>query len=405
MKANSFIAVLVLFCITVGYSQHPSFLYKRKIDGISQQGWYSIAIPVNMFAHLERSFSDIRIYSIAATDTIEVPYLLKIQEEQVTEETIELPIYNKSKKNDILFFSFDTKSNAVNHLDLNFEEQNYNGLVKIEGSNDQVEWYELVDKQRILSISNQSVQYSTSQVQFPNSNYRYLRVSIKSDIPLTLNNASFKHQHVKPGVIKKYKSVWEAKNDNKYKQTIIDITISDVVPVNKIEIDASNDLDYYRSFTLEYASDSSKTPKGWTVFYSPLEQGYLTSIDKNIYSFNFQLAKKLRLTINNQDNAPLTINHISISGPEVKLLAHLKPGEVHLFYGNKSLQSPSYDLARFEEKIPDTLSLATVRDEEALQNNVPITNPLITNKQWLWVVMLLAIGVMGFITFRMMQKR
>jgi hypothetical protein len=406
MKANkSIIVLLLLFCAAVGFSQRPSFLYKRKIADISQEGWYRIAIPANMFTHLERSFNDIRIYSITATDTIEIPYLLKVLEDVISENIVELPISNKSKKNDVLFFSVATQGNAVNYLDLTFEEQNYNAFVKIEGSNDQLEWFELIDNQRILSINNQSVQYKTSQVHFPFSNYPYLRISVRSDVSLTLLKASFKNLRVKPGVIRKTTASTVVKSDNRNKETVVDIKFSDVTPINQIEISAANDLDYYRSFTLEYASDSSKTQKGWTVFYSLLHHGYLTSFNKNIYSFNFQLAKKLRLTINNLDNPPLTINHIEGSGPEIVLLAKLKPANIYLFYGNKTLQHPSYDLVHFEEKIPDSLSYVTLHDEEIIASLHESRNPLFASKQWLWVVMLLVVATMGFFTFRMMQKR
>jgi hypothetical protein len=405
MKANSLIALLLLFCITIGYSQRPSFLYKRKIANTSQEGWYNIALPVDLFSHLKNDFTDVRIYSIAANDTIEIPYLLKIREDQITEETVELSVFNKSKKNDVLYFSFDTKGNAVNYLNLNFAQQNFNAFVKIEGSNDQREWYELIKDQRILSIDNESVQYNSTQVNFPHSSYQYLRVSVKSDVPLTLINASFKNNSTKAGIVKTFTPAWIVKHDKKYKQTIIDITLNDVIPINQIEVDASSDLDYYRSFTLEYASDSSKTPKGWTVFYSVLDQGYLTSIDKNIFNFTLQPLKKLRLTINNQDNAPLTINHIKVSAPEVALLARLKPADTFLFYGNRSLESPSYDLIRFAEKIPDSLRNASLEKEEVIAEPIVPVNPLFSNKQWLWGIMIITIAVLGFFTLRMIKIR
>jgi hypothetical protein len=353
---------------------------------------------------LENNFNDIRLYSINANDTLEIPYVLKVKEDQIIEEIIKLPVLNQSKKNDV-FFSFDTKGNTVNYLDLSFTQQNFNAYIKIEGSNDQLDWYELTNNQRVLSINTESIQYATTQVHFPVSTYQYLRISVKSDVPLTLLNASFKHQNSKPGVINTFTPSWSEKQDNKYKQTVIDIKLDDITPISKIEIDASNDLDYYRSFTLEYASDSTKTPKGWTVFYTQLFQGYLTSVNKNIFDFNFQTAKKLRLTINNRDNSPLTIKKITVFGPEVVLLAKLKPKDTYLFYGNKSLESPSYDLIRFKENIPDSLTTVTLEDEDIIQTQIESVDPIFANKHWLWVIIVLTIGIMGFFTLRMMKHR
>jgi hypothetical protein len=406
MKTVKIILVLLLVSIQICSAQHPSFLYKRKLADFPQEGWHNIELPDAMFARLDNHFNDVRIYSTTESDTLEIPYLLKIRNDQTIEETITLPILNKSRKNGDLYFSFDTKGETVNYLDLHFAQQNFNAFVKLEGSSNQLEWFEIVKDQRVLSIKTESIQYHTTQVQFPSSNYKFIRVSIRFDVALDLLQASFKNLIMKPGVMHTYAAAFITKLEPKYKQTIVDITLDDFVLINKLAIESSSDLDYYRSFTLEYLSDSSKTPKGWISFYSQLTSDYLTSINPNVFSFDSHIAKKLRLTINNYDNAPLKIKNISATGPQVSLISKLKPGNTFIFYGNRQVSAPDYDLKYFENKIPDSLTNIAVGEEEIIQQlSTSVTQPLFGSKPWLWGMMAIVIGVLAFFTLKMMKDK
>jgi hypothetical protein len=398
--------ILLLLVVTVGFSQHPSFSYKRKLMPVTAEGWYTIAVPGAMFSHIDNSFDDIRIYSISEKDTVEIPYILKVSYDQTSSETVDLPVLNKSRKDGKLFFSCNTNGKPINYVDLQFAQKNFNAFVNIEGSYDQKNWFELVNDQRILSINTASVQYQTTQVSFPISNYMFIRFSIKSDVVLDLLQASFKNQTTKAGVTNSYKTSFTVKEERQSKQTIIDIILNDFAPINKIMIDAKSDLDFYRSFNLEYVSDSSKTPKGWTVFYSTLYSGYITSINENTFPFDLHNAKKLRLTINNQDNAPLSIADITAAGPQVSLISKLKPANNFLFYGNEKIGMPDYDLVHFENNIPDSLSSVPLESEENIQQPVVTnTQPLFNSKFWLWAIMTIAIGVLGFFTLKMLREK
>lgn len=404
MKFNSIIALLVL-CIVNSYGQRSDFSFRRKIESVPTANWYNISIPAEVVPHVKNNFSDIRLYNIHEGDTVEIPYLLKITENETREEKIELPIINKSRKNDELFFTVDTKGTLVNYLDLNFSQKNFNAFVRIEGSHDQRAWFEVIHSQRILSIQNETVDYAVQKVKFPISNYRYLRVSVKSDEPLTFVDASFKHQSLKAGMIRNYPSSFVVENDSKLKQSFVDINLPQLSLIDKISIAATSDLDYYRPFTLEYLSDSTKTAKGWISFYSPLGSGYLTSVDSNDFDLELNTAKKLRLNIVNHDNAPLHIQSIKVSGPQVFLTAKLKAGNNFIFYGNKETDAPTYDLTHFEKKIPDSLTILSLGNEETIPKESVSATAMFDSKTWLWLVMIVVIGVLGFFTLRMMRNK
>ncbi|PZR27625.1 MAG: hypothetical protein DI538_25490, partial [Azospira oryzae] len=175
-----------------------SFHYKRKLAPIEKEGWYSVVLPVDLFQHITNGYSDIRIIQVNEKDSVEIPYLLRIKNDEISEGFIDLPVINQSKKDGKLYLTFKlNKGQEVNYIDLQFAEENYNGYVQLEGSNDQKEWFELVNHQRILAIKNNTVDFQFSTLNFPLTNYKFLRAAISNDKPLTFQGASFRTKTVK----------------------------------------------------------------------------------------------------------------------------------------------------------------------------------------------------------------
>jgi hypothetical protein len=405
MRLYKLTVVIILLVSLSGLAQPTQFNYQRKIDGIINEGWYTFSMPASIFNKINRDFSDLRIYNISKTDTIEVPYLLKIRTDDVTEDVVQVPVLNKSKKDGALFMTFKfQKGQHVNYLDLNFEENNFFAFVTLEGSNDQREWFSITDKQRILSIDNAAARYKVSSVNFPQSDYTYLRASIKSDLPLKFISASFRDQKISRGNYSTIPASLKIHEDKNLKQTVVDLKLRDYVPVSKVLININPVNDYYRQFKIEYVSDSVQTPKGWIRNYQSFYEGYLTSFNPNTFDFTYDLAKQIRITINNLDNPPLAINSVEITGPVIDVITKASAGEIYLCYGNSKVTHPSYDLDYFQEKIPPTLSVTTLGDERSLLKPLEKTSAIFENKLWLWGIMGLIIGTLGFFTLRMMKK-
>ncbi len=384
-----------------------SFHYKRKLAPIEKEGWYSVVLPVDLFQHITNGYSDIRIIQINEKDSVEIPYLLRIKNDEISEGFIDLPVINQSKKDEKLYLTFKlNKGQEVNYIDLQFAEENYNGYVQLEGSNDQKEWFELVNHQRILAIKNNTVDFQFSTLNFPLTNYKFLRAAISNDKPLTFQGASFRTKTVKSGSFHTITPRLTTKQHKKEKQSTVEMGLNEYQPVSKVSINIKSQGDYYRSFTLETLRDSAQAPnQTWTYYYEPLVNGYLTSIEPNDFQFDVINARKLKLTIYNEDNAPLAIESITVSGPHVELVSQLKPGSTYLFYGNEQLSPPEYDLVHFTEQIPVELNEVVLEPEEKLIADKEKESPLMESKLWLWGAMVLIIGLLGFATLKMMSKK
>jgi hypothetical protein len=401
-----FLVLSVLIIIPATTFAQEGFRYKRKITGVTSDSWHTITLPAEIFNRLNRDFSDLRLYSFTGKDTTEVPYLLKIRAHEVNEEIITLPVINKSKKDDKLYLTFELKADQqVNYIDLKFEQPNFFAFVTLEGSHNQQEWFELTNNQRILSIENVVDNYDVSTISFPSSKYRFLRASIKSDTPLNFSSASFKDQQIKQGIYTSTPAMFTVQHDKKEKKTVVDIKLPNIVPISQLSFDIGLDRDYYRMFTLEYVSDSSKTQKGWMKFYDALHSGYLTSYTPNTFETPYIIANEFKLTVHNQNNLPLTINTIHASGPVVELVTLIKPVETFLFYGNNQAIKPTYDLDYFQAKIPEATNTANLEAEQTILTPTENTSPVLENKLWLWAIMLVIIGVLGFFTLRMMKTK
>ncbi len=132
----------------------------------------------------------------------------------------------------------------------------------------------------------------------------------------------------------------------------------------------------------------------------------ITSLKKPEFSFGNTIVSRLWITIRNNDNKPLDISSLEIKGNIYELIARFDDPKYAyaLYYGNADVAAPSYDIEKFEQKIPEDLSAV---DVSAQQNNpafsVKTETPLFENKAWLWGLMALIIVLLGGFSFKMLK--
>lgn len=404
MKCRNFICLLLIF-ISANSLAQSSFHYHRGINGVTGDGWYALPLPPGIFKNLRPDFGDIRMYSLIGKDTLELPYLLEIRSDHVTRQTVDISLVNKTLREGVLYLTFELKDGQkANSLDLAFENPNYVGFVTIQGSNDKLGWFEITKDQRIVSDKNKGNAYPSSNVTFPLSDYRFLRVAVTTGIPLAFQGASFENREVEAGDYRNVPLTWSIRSDEKTKLSIVDIRLTDAVPLSSVVVETDSTGDFYRSLRIEYLRDSTKTDSRWVRYYDPLYEGQLTSFKPNEFQFDWLVTKELRLVIRNNDNAPIPIRSIAASGPDARIVAYFKRGRHFMLYGSPGMRAPSYDLAHFENKIPPVVMKAEFGAEENISADKPGSSPLFENKIWLWGVMGLMIGGLGFFTLKMMKK-
>jgi len=394
-----------LYC-ALSFAQLDTYGHKIALSGITDQ-WHKMELPDSLFENLSQDLNAIRIYGIAGNDTLEAPYLLKIASGIQDRKHIDFKLLNTTSNSNGYYFTYEVNSEeTLNLIKLDIADENYDWNVMLEGSQDQQEWFTILNDYRILGIKNTRTDYSFSELNFKNSKYRYYRLLIKSRKKPLIKAAKISVDSETNARYRTY-TVTYTNIEEQNKQTIIDIDFKRRLPISSLKIAVSDKIDYYRPLTIAYPADSVQTEKGWRYDYRNLTSSTLSSVEKNEFNFKSTLTQKLRVIIQNNDNEPLTIEGTSAKGYVHELIARFtKPATYYLAYGKPNDKKPRYDIAQVSSKIPTELTALTFGEVHDIpKKRTPTVTPLFENKWWLWAIMAIVILLLGGFTLQMIQKK
>jgi len=409
MKLTNKVFVFLLFTCSFSFGQMEQYDYKREIKSVSQQ-WHEIILPDEVFGKTSRNLNDLRIFGITASgDTIEAPYLLRVSAEKTSRQEVAFKTLNTAHNDKGYYFTFELPSNEpINRIQLDFKQKNFDWQTSLEGSQDQNEWFTVIEDYRIMSIKNEMTDFQFTNLVFPSSKYRFFRLLIHSKEKPELTKTSIAQHEIRDGVFKNYAVKKMHTIENKQsQQTEIDIEMQIPIRASHIKIDVLDALDYYRPVSIKYLTDSTKTEQGWIYNYSTLSSGILNSIEGNVFKFKSTTFQKLKIIIHNQDNQALTIGSITVKGYVHKLVARFtEPASYFLTYGNNKAKNANYDIDQFLDKIPKTLKVLETDNELTIDKEIqPGVEPLFKNKTWLWIIMGFIILILGWFSVKMIQKK
>lgn len=335
--------------------------------------------------------------------------MLQINTDKLVSTKVDFKLLNSTHNAQGYYFTMEIPTaEPVNEIILDFKQDNFDWMISLEGSQNQQEWFSIVDNYRILSINNPQTKYKFTKVTFADTKYRFFRLLIKSKEKPDLSMAKIRLQEVSAGSFNIHSiEKIESHEDKKRKLSTVEISLKEAVPVSSIKIDIKNGFDYYRPITISYLADSIKTEKGWKYKYQSLTSGTLNSFDQNEFNFKNTILQKLKISINNNDNEPLTIDTLTVKGNTHELVARFtEPATYFLTYGNKQAVIPNYDINLFASKVPNKLNELNLGQEQLIDKEaVPLNEPFFINKNWLWALMLVLITVLGYFSLNMIKTK
>jgi hypothetical protein len=406
MKLNhSFLTIITFFTITFCFGQMDSYSKKIELKGIDSL-WHTIEIPNVVFKDVNTNMNDIRVYGVTATDTIEAPYLHKVSKAENANSEIAFNLLNSVNNSKGYFYTYELpQSETINEILLNIQDLNFNWEITLEGSQHQKEWFTILDNYRILSINNDQTNYSFTTLKFPDASFRYYRVLIKSAEKPNLTSVNILKKAKKAAEYRDY-DVQSFTVSQEDKKTILDVNLQSRVPLNLLELTVDDNIDYYRSISIQYLVDSVKTEKGYFKNYRPLATRTLSSMEDNRFQLPGTLAQKLRIIILNNDNQPLKISDIKLKGYVHTLTTRFtQPANYFLVYGKQYANSPNYDISKTIVSLPENIKKLDFGSViEIPKPETETTNPLFENKWWLWVIIGVVIALLGYFTIGMMKK-
>ena len=399
---------LLLFVCANSYGQAKDYDYQRDLIGVTDQ-WHKLDLPNDIFAKLSTDLSDIRIFGISTNkDTLEAPYIIQASKETIKTKHVDFKLLNSTHNKNGYYYSFKVPTaDAINQIQLDFKQDNFDWTVSLQGSQNQKDWYTIVEDYRILSISNQHTNYKHTQLNFPSAKFPFFRLQVASNEKPELRKANLLREEVVNGKLRNYQIKKQEIHQNKKKKTSeIDIDLDAPVLISNLTLKIDEAFDYYRPISIRYVTDSIKTEKGWKHNYRTITSGTLSSLEKNEFKFNSIKAQRLKVIISNQDNQALKVSGIEVSGYIWQLLARFKePASYFLTYGNGQTSKPNYDISRFSNKIPKEIAAITLGKEQAIKKKAKTPKEgLFMNKTWLWGIIGLMILLLAWFTLKMMKK-
>ena len=406
-KANFLIVLFWLF-IGVAFGQIDQYDYQRKVNGVENE-WHPLILPDDIFGHLSPRMGDIRVYGLTAKkDTISASFVL-LKGAQRSNVNIGFNRLNASHNTNGYYYTFELLNvQTINEISLDFAKSDFDWKVQLAGSQDQKEWFTILDDYRILSMHQNGANFEYTQLKLPESNYRYYRLLVK-DVQNPGSMKAFLSKNVMEKVTHNtYKQKGTHTKINKEKkQTVIDVELNQSVPVSALKIDVKSQFSFHRPISVLYAKDSLKNEKGWQYHYVRLTSDMLHDKVNNELRFGNTILRKLKIIIDNQDNPPLDIGNIEVKGQPIKMLIRFtEPAEYYLVYGQKNDRPPSFDIS--DDALPAYWSATelTLGPEQVIKKaEKATTKPLFENKIWLWVVMGAIILLLGWFSLSMMKER
>lgn len=393
-------------CCAMSYAQLNTYAHKMELSGIQDQ-WHKMELPDVLFGEVAQEMNDLRIYGVTDNDTIEAPYLLRIASGEKFRKRVDFELLNESSNAKGHYFTYKVNTvEALNQIKLDIANENYDWKVVLEGSQNQNEWFTLLNDYRIVAIKNAQTDYSFSELNFSNAAYRFYRLLIKSTEKPNVRAAKISVDNEINAKYREYTAIYTSIQEED-KQTILDIDFKRRLPISMLQIEVQNDVDYYRPVVIAYLADSTLTEKGWRYSYRHLSSGTLSSIEDNTFSFKSTLTQKLRVTVQNHDNEPLNIEGASAKGYVHELLVRFtKPATYYLAFGKANATKPQYDIGQATSQIPTNLSPLSLGDMQDIpKKGTETIAPLFENKFWLWAIMGIVILVLAGFTLRMMQQK
>lgn len=396
---------LLGFLPLTNFAQMDGFNYFRPIK-IVENEWNKIILPQDILSKTKQQYDDIRIIGIdSQNDTFEQDFIRKNTQETSSIIYFDLNIINRAIINGNQSFTIQNKNHRFNTIDLGIEEANFDCVLKIEGSQNLEVWELLKDNYQIIGFKNQNADYRFTSINLSEYSYPYIRVSVLNQKKITVKSARIaflnnNNQSLLNLPIKSFKIL----NHKDKKTTTIDLELKYPSSICALKLQSSNSL-FYRPVQIEYLIDSFKKPNGFYFNYAYLASGIFSSLESKNFEFNEIICRQLRITINNFDSKPLTINDLMVYGYEQYLISKIdKKAKYFLCYSHLNKQKPIYDLNFIGTKDVKTVLVQLDKEQKVLNKAVKnTTEPIFTNKIWLWLVLIVLVLILGWFSVKMLK--
>lgn len=399
-KMNKFLLAFIVILNSAGAFAQQAFKFKAAIEKVDSAGFYRIALSPDLLAKCNADLSDIRLTNLQGKP---VPFIYGNQlpgKDNGGFIAFEHVAGAAAQTDSLATFIVQNKRNlTINQLNLRLRNTSAERMLSLSGSDDLTRWYAIKEDILLTGAGNNTNKTIYDQaVNFPASNYRYFKFSVKNNrkAPVNILQAGiYQFQSVKPLYTNLTVIKFAQKDTGKSSRIIIQL--KDAYPVSKLHLTIAGAKYYKRGISVYEIRDKQRRLTGNNTLSSAGTGDLLVSFG----------TKLIELVIDNDDNPPLTITGINAFSLDQSIIAYLsKEQGYQLLFGDSLATLPNYDLKFFADSVQQGIA---VKNAGAIT-----TNPLYHTKKvvvashfpaWLvWAAIILVLGLLGFVTYKMVKE-
>ena len=299
-----------------------------------------------------------------------------------------------------------------NEVEILTTSKNFRRKVELESSNDGESWLTVSQGIEIydFTAAKRNFNARNTRIQYTESTARYLRIRILNggEAPLTITGASAASLVEEEPLSTEYPAQIMDREEDSTKgisRLTVDLATTGL-PTDRLTL-GTGDTNFHRRVTLEGSLDGeiwrSISGSGEVYAYeTPKFTGSKLRVDYPEVTYRY-----LRLSIHNQDDAPLAVGEVAASGLRRRLIFQPALGATYgLYYGNTQARKPSYDLQRFLPYLEtDNLPGAELGEQ---RNNAQFARPeLPVSERFPWLITLgvaVVAAVAGLLLFGVLRQ-
>lgn len=356
--------LLLLMSLTASAQQ---FTVSGEIKGVEKNGPHAIYVGADFRLLADDIHEDIRILDSKGNY---VPHFIAYGANSVDKNTfISYPILSRvAIPSDSSFVVIENiKGGKMEQITLAVANTDAVKRYSISGSNDQKQWFGLVNSALLDNLTDPSGTQVYRTLYMPQHSYKYIKVEFndKKTLPVNVLDAGMPENIVVPQPMQEIKPV-QFSIAQEGKKTIIHVKYNHDTYNDRIVFDINGPSFYKRSAEIQVERQKKhkrKTRKTINV----IETLELDSSTKNSFDFLHLREKGFTIVIDNKDNPPLSISSVKFFQAPLKLVADLKAGEKYkIVTGDRDIPSADYDLEAFKDKLPADLPVATIAAPKAI---------------------------------------
>ncbi|SHG31947.1 Protein of unknown function [Flavobacterium fluvii] len=392
MKLNKFL--FVLLAANSLLAQHRT---TAKIETVTESGLHKITLPAEIRSFSKEELGDFRILDSRG---IEVPYYIFQGNNKVTSSSFsECKILSKIRipKNKTTLI-FENPKASLDEIVLSITNSDVTKSYSISGSDDQKEWFGLVNDSRLNELKSSENTHVFKIIALPLTSYRYLKIDFKDQKTLPINVLKigfFTNKTSNPNVEEILPKNIQIAQFSSPKTTRIHVAFHNPQIVNQISFHIPNPNLFQRNARI-YINKAARKKHKVKTYQETISSFELNSDSKNTFAIPQLFEKEFFIEIENRNNPPLTLGKIQFFQNQVAVIADLKANEKYTIQtGNPNLSAPEYDLENFKNKMDDNLPEAKIHDiKQVVSQTTNTKNKSFWQQSWF---MWLCIGLGGMV--------